>query len=185
MTLRKLIVDGLEVEVTDAGAAAIHKLQKALTDMEAKASKEKAEAEEEGEKKMAAKDAELAKRDAQIADLTGKVLDAAALDKLVADRADLITRAKALDANVVTDGKSAAEIKRAVVEAKLGDAAKGKSEAYLDAAFDLLGDGQADPLKDALGKTITTQVGDLDKVYDEQRATLQDAWKTPIGRKEA
>lgn len=41
--------------------------------------------------------------------------------------------AKALDAKVVTDGKSNAEIKRAV----LGDAAKDKSDAYVDAAFDL------------------------------------------------
>ena len=35
MTLRKLIVDGLEVECTDAGAAAITKLQKTIADMAA------------------------------------------------------------------------------------------------------------------------------------------------------
>lgn len=180
MTLRKIMVDGLEVEVTDAGATAIAKLQKTISDMAAKAKEE----EEEADKKMAAKDAELAKKDAEIADLNGKVLDAAALDKLVADRADLIARAKALDPKVVTDGKSAAEIKRAVVEGRIADA-KGKSEAYVDAAFDLLGDGQADPLKDALGKTISTTVEDLDKVYDEHRAKLGSAWQTPIGQKEA
>lgn len=173
----------VSVAVSDAPAIEAFKATtaKTIADMAAKAKED----DDEAEKKVAAKDAELAKKDAQIADLTGKVLDAAALDKLVADRADLVARAKSLDVNVVTDGKSAAEIKRAVVESKLGDAAKGKSEAYLDAAFDLLGDGKADPLKDALGKTVTTAVADLDKVYDEQRATLQDAWKNPIGRKEA
>lgn len=163
MTLRKIMVDGLEVETTDAGAAAITKLQTTIADMAAKAKAE----EEEYDKKMAGRDAELAKKDAKIAELQGKVLDAAALDKLVADRADLVARAKALDPKVVTDGKTAAEIKRAVVEARLGDAAKGKSDAYLDAAFDLLGDGKADPLKDALGRTITTQVGDRDAVQKE------------------
>jgi uncharacterized protein len=162
MTLRKIMVDGLEVEVTDAGATAIAKLQKTISDMAAKAKEE----EEEADKKMAAKDAELAKKDAEIADLKGKVLDAAALDKLVADRAALIARAQALDPKVVTDGKSSAEIKRAVVEGRIADA-KGKSEAYIDAAFDLLGDGQADPLKDALGRTITTRSGDRDAVHKE------------------
>ncbi len=175
MTLRKIMVDGLEVEVTDAGATAIAKLQKTISDMAAKAKEE----EEEADKKVAAKDTELAKKDAEITDLRAKVLDAAALDKLVADRADLICRAKALDVNVVTDGKSAVEIKRAVVEAKLGDAAKGKSEAYLDAAFDLLGDGKADPLKDALGKSVTTQVADRNAIYAKRDADLSNAWKTP------
>ncbi len=163
MTLRKIMVDGLEVETTDAGAAAITKLQTTIADMAAKAK----ETEEEMDKKAAAKDADIAKKDAQIADLQGKVLDAAALDKLVADRAALITRATALAPDAVTDGKSAAEIKRAVVEAKLGDAAKGKSEAYLDAAFDLLGDAKADPVKDALSKTTQAAVADRDKVHTE------------------
>lgn len=164
MTLRKIMVDGLEVETTDAGAAAITKLQTTISDMAAKAKTE----EEEYDKKMAGKDAELAKKDAQIADLSGKVLDAAALDKLVADRAALVAKAKALDPKVVTDGKTAAEIKRAVVEARLGDAAKGKSDAYLDAAFDLLGDTQADPLKRALGDTFQQQpVGDRNAVHKE------------------
>lgn len=175
MTLRKIMVDGLEVEVTDAGAAAIAKLQKTIADKDdaAKAAKDLAD------KEVAAKDADLAKKDAESADLRGKVLDAAALDKLVADRADLIARAKALDAKVVTDGKSVAEIKRAVVEAKLGDTAKGKSEAYVDAAFDLLGDGEADPLKDALGKTVHQQVADRDSIYAKRDADLANAWKTP------
>lgn len=166
MTLRKIMVDGLEVETTDAGAAAIVKLQKTIFDMAAKAKEE----EEETDKKMAAKDADILKKDNEIADLKSKVLDAAALDKLVADRAALITRAKALAPDVVTDGKSVIEIKRAVVEAKLGDAAKGKSEAYLDAAFDLLGDAKGeDPVAAALkdSKTLKTKAEDRDKVHAE------------------
>jgi hypothetical protein len=163
MTLRKIMVDGLEVEVTDAGATAIAKLQKTIADMEYKA-KEK---EEDDEKKMAAKEVEIAKKDAQIADLQGKVLDEAALDKLVADRADLISRAKALDAKVVTDGKSAAEIKKAVVVSRLGDTVKDKSAAYIDAAFDLLGDEKADPLKGAIGATVQSKVSDRAALYSE------------------
>jgi len=181
MTLRKIMVDGLEVEVTDASAAAIAKLQKTISDMSAEQKAKMEEEEKKAAKKdaeLAAKDTEMAAKDAQIAELKGKVLDAAALDKLVADRAALIARAKALDPKVVTDGKSAAEIKKAVVEAKLGDAAKDKSEAYLDAAFDLLGDGAADPLKDALGKTVTHIDGDTrDAAHQAMLDRTANAWK--------
>ena len=176
MTLRKIMVDGLEVEVTDASAAAIAKLQKTISDMSAE---QKAKMEEE-DKKAAKKDAEMAAKDAEIADLKGKVLDAAALDKLVADRAALIARATALDPKVVTDGKSTAEIKKAVVEAKLGDAAKGKSEAYIDAAFDLLGDAKTgtDPLKQALGDLSQQPVGDArDAAHQAMLDRNANAWK--------
>jgi uncharacterized protein len=156
----------VSVAVSDAPAIEAFKAAtaKTLADMAAKAK----EGEEEADKKMAAKDADLAKKDAQIADLQGKVLDAAALDKLVADRADLIARAKSL-----------AEIKQAVVLARLGDAAKDKSAAYIDAAFDLLGDGKADPLKAALGDAITARVADRDTIYAKRDKDLSNAWKTP------
>lgn len=101
------------------------------------------------------KDAAIAERDAKLADAvtaastaTGKIaaleqqladakaeLDPAKLDARVADRAALVTRAKALVADAVTDGKTDAEIRRAVVDAKLGDAAKGMDDAAIVGAF--------------------------------------------------
>jgi hypothetical protein len=153
---RTMMVDGLQVEVTDAAAAAIAKLQTTIADMAAKAKAE----EEEYDKKMAAKDAAIAVKDKELADAKAKVLDAAAIDKMVADRAALIARAKAIAPEVIVDGKTAAEIKAAVVKARLGDEAAAKSEAYIDAAFDLIGDAAGDPLKDALAKTTTAKVSD-------------------------
>lgn len=175
-TLRKIMVDGLQVEVTDAAAVAIEKLQTTIKDMKSAmtAAELKAkEAEEEADKKLATKDAEIATKDATIADAKAKVLDAAAIDALVKDRADLIARAKAVQADVVTDGKSAAEIKKAVVTAKRGAAMADKSEAYIDAAFDLLNDA-TDPIKGA--KIVDATTG-LAKAYADRDDRLANAYK--------
>lgn len=142
MALKTIIVDGLPVETTDAGEAAVNKLR-GLLDTAASAL---TKAEEEKKNALAEKDKELATKDAEITDLKGKVLDAAALDALVADRAAVVTKAKALDANVVTDGKSIADIKRAV----LGDSVKDKSEAYVDAAWDMKTAATNDGIRDAI-----------------------------------
>lgn len=129
MTLKTITVDGLPVETTDAGIAAIDKLRSLLSTSDAAL----ASANTKHAADIAAKDVELAKKDAEIDDLKAKVLDDKAIDALVADRADVIRKALALDPKVVTDGKSILDIKRAV----LGDAAKDKPDAYVDAAFDL------------------------------------------------
>lgn len=132
------------------------------------------------EKTIAAKDAELATKDAEIASLKGKVLDAAALDKLVADRAALTAKAKAIAPAVVTDGQAPAAIKRAAVEAKKGTMAD-KSDAYVDAMFDILAAevGDADPLKAALADGAGQVANDRNKIYADRAATISAAWKTP------
>ena len=134
--LRKVMVDGLQVETTDAGAAAIDKLQKDKQAIEAKLS----DAQVSNDKAIAAKDADLAKKDAEIDSLKAKILSDADLDKRVQQRADLITTAKTIVGDSFDHaGKSDADIRRAVVVAKLGDAAvKDKAEAYIDACFDIL-----------------------------------------------
>lgn len=144
MTLKTITVDGLPVETTDAGAIAIDLLRSKLS----QAADAMTAAKTTHDAALAAKDAEMAKKDAEIADLKTKVLDGPALDALVAERAAVVAKAKALDAKVVTDGKSNAEIKRAV----LGDAAKDKSDAYVDAAFDLKTADMkaADPLRQVI-----------------------------------
>ena len=175
--LRKVLVDGLQVETTDAGAQAIDKLTKDKAALEQRL----ADAEKAHSEALAAKDAELAKKDAEIDDLKGKVLDAAALDKLVQARANLIATAKSIVADVKTDGLSDAEIRKAVVVAKLGDdAVKGKTEAYIDARFDILAEDaakNADPVRAALqsqdhNARITNDNGQA--AYEKR---LTDAWK--------
>lgn len=62
-------------------------------------------------------------------------LDPATLDARVADRAALVDKAKALKSDIVTDGKSDAEIRKEVVSAKLGDAAANLDDAAVVGAF--------------------------------------------------
>ena len=171
---RVVLIDGLSVETTDAGAQALEKLMN-----DAKATKTAHDA------AIAAKDTELAAKDAQIDSLKAKIVDGAALDKLVADRSTLITKAKAIAPAVVTDGKSADEIRKSAVVAVKGAAMADKSEAYIAAAFDLLADeAKPDPaakaLADGAGKTVKT----ADDAYAARSKTISDAWKTPGKHKE-
>lgn len=176
MTLRKILVDGLEVETTDAGAAAIAKLQKTISDMSAE---QKAKMEEE-DKKAAAKDAQLAAKDAEIATLQGKVLDQAAIDKLVADRATLVAKAVAIAPAVKAEGLSDAALRKAVVVAKRGADMADKSDAYIDAAFDLLAEDvkPTDPIADAIKGGGLQPVGDTrDAAYQAMLDRNANAWK--------
>ena len=133
--LRAVVVDGLSVNTTDEGALAIDKLQKAVTD----AQKQTADAEAKAITDMSEKEKKVAKLQAEIDDLKGKAMDDAAIDKRVQVRAELIGKAKVIAKDLDTTGVSDAGIRKATVAAKLGDAAiKDKSEAYIDARFDIL-----------------------------------------------
>lgn len=132
--LRKLLVDGISIDVTEQGAQAIEKLNTKLTDA-ATATKTLTDAHATA---IALKDGELAKKDAEIDALKAKQLSDADIDKRVTARADLITKAKAI-ADADYTGKTDADIRKAVVVAKLGDAAvAGKADAYIDARFEIL-----------------------------------------------
>lgn len=174
MTLKTITVDGIPVEVTDQGATVINTLQGRLND--AKTASDRLVADHTTA--IAAKDAELAKKDAEIDALKAKVLDDAALDARVQARGDLVAKAKAIAADVATDGKSDADIRRAVVVAKLGDAAvKDKPAAYVDARFDILvEDLKADPLRGAIKDGVARPAAVAD-AYSAMVTGLQDAWK--------
>lgn len=134
-TLKTVTVDGLSIEVTDQGAQVIGKLQATIDSMSSASTKVIAD----HAIVLADKDKELAKKDAEIAELKTKVLDAAALDKLVSSRAALVADAKLVHKDAKTDGLDAAAIKKGAVLLVLGDAAiADKSEAYIDARFDVL-----------------------------------------------
>ncbi|MFP5078302.1 DUF2213 domain-containing protein [Rhizobium sp. YIM 134829] len=152
MTLKTVTVDGIPVEVTDQGAMVIDTLQKRLADANAKMST----ADAAHLQAIAAKDADLAKKDAEIDNLKAKVLSDADLDKRVQARADLIALATSIAKDVATAGLSDAAIRKAVVVAKFGDAAiAGKSDAYVDARFDLLAeDAKANTNADPFAKVV-------------------------------
>ena len=134
-TLKTVVVDGLSVSTTDQGALAITKLQAEVKD----AQQATADAKKDMNGMKNENDAMIGKLQAEIDDLKGKAMDDAAIDKRVQDRAELIGKAKVIAKDLATTGLSDADIRKATVAAKLGDAAiKDKSEAYIDARFDIL-----------------------------------------------
>lgn len=159
MSTRTVLVDGLAVETTDAGAIAIDKLIKdkaALqTQMDTSAAAHA--------KALAAKDAELAKKDAALDDAKAKVLDANAVTKLVADRVALEAVAGKLAPTVKPAGLGDADLKLAVVKSVLGDklpADKLADANYIGARFDILAE-------------------DAEKVQDTFRDTLRSGPRAP------
>ena len=168
-SLRKLLVDGISIDVTEQGAQAIEKLNTKLADA-ATANKTLADAHATA---IALKDSELAKKDAELDGLKAKQLSDADIDKRVTARADLISKAKSI-ADADYTGKTDADIRKAVVVAKLGDAAvTGKADAYIDARFEILvEDAAKQPGSDTFRQHMIHQDGKT--VGDEsEKARLQ------------
>ena len=154
-----LVIDGLQVtDVSDQAKAAIEKLQGQLGKLQT----DKAAA----DTKVGELTATVSTKDGEIAALEQKVKDAevspAKLEQLAADRATLINQAKTLVPNIVTDGKTDAEIRKAVVEAKLGDAAKDLDDGAVSGAFKAFAKDApgSDPVRDALASGVRTNVSD-------------------------
>lgn len=179
---KTVIVDGIPVETTDQGAIVIDTLQKRLADANAASTKVLSD----HALALADKDKQLAAKDAEIEKLKGQVLDAAALDKLVADRANLISLATAIDKDVKTAGLSDADIRKAVVTAKLGDAVKDKPQAYIDARFDILAEdakkGTVDPFRKTVQDGIATTGTDAAKAHQAMADHMSSAWQHPNGK---
>jgi hypothetical protein len=137
-TVKKLIIDGLQVDLSDAAATevAITKLQGQLAD----SNKALTDATTAHDKALAAKDAE-------IDDLKGKVVDQATIDARADEKAEVVAKAKAIVGDKLgeTAGKTPADIRRTVVQIRCGDAAvTDKSDDYVAARFDALKDGASD-----------------------------------------
>lgn len=147
MPTRKIMVDGVNVEVEDTTAEIIQKFvkdaeEKAKTDMERleemedeiKSMKQKLD---EAEKEQETSDAKIATLEQSVkdAELTPEKLDAA-----VKQRAEVIDAAKAIKSDVVVDGKSEADIRREVVADKMGEKAKDWTDEQIAASFNTLAD---------------------------------------------
>jgi len=172
--LTTVTVDGLSVETTDAGAVAISKLTKDLEgarsalDVEKKAHTEA----------LAAKDRELAAKDAEIEGFAGKILSDADIDQRVNDRADLIATAKRIADKDYT-GLADAEIRKAAVVAVLGQkAVDNKSDDYVQARFDILSeDAGQDPVRKVLKAGDNHPANDVDKAHAAMVNDLSNAWQ--------
>jgi len=166
-TMQKIVVDGLTIETTEQGAQVIERLQTQIRTMTDTASKTLAD----HEATVAARDAEIAKRDAEIEALKAQVLSPEQMDAAIADRVDLIGRAKAI-ADLDYSGKSPSQIKTMAVRAVSGEAAvKDRSDAYIDARFDAL--VEAEPRQQQSGAPAPIKDGGYQAYIDR----ISNAWK--------
>lgn len=160
---QKVVVDGISYEMSDQGAQLVARLNKQLSDA--------VEEDKKKEKELAKKDTELAAKDTRIAELEKSQITGDALDSAVAARAELIDRAKRIAPKIETKGLSDAGIKKAVVIAAVGDSMKDKSEAYIDARFDMLADEKkvTDMSQEQLRRSLadTVAIGDDAQTYSD------------------
>lgn len=175
--LRTVMVDGLSVQTTDAGAQAIERLQNDVQKLTTQLSDQQSASDQT----IAERDSEIAQRDTRIEELEKQVVDGAALDQLVASRAQLVSDAKRVhDADYA--GLNDEEIRRTAVEAVVGkDVIDGKSPAYIEARFDTLLENASDSNgggnNRGSGNVVTLDRKDNEdaqKVYEDR---LRDAWK--------
>lgn len=195
----KILIDGQTIEFADELVAKhvqshISSLLSQIADQKKKMSKAEEEQEEEkktrGEKDAAtaAKDGEILALKKQLEDAKAK-LSGTALDEIVKQRTELLMKADAaMEGKATFDGKEPAEIRRAVVEAKLGDAAKGLSDDEVAGAFKALTAGLkprtgVDRLADNL--SLLSVGGDnrsdpktiKDTAYEQHIKDLNNAWR--------
>jgi hypothetical protein len=153
-----LMIDNLQVpNVSDEAKAAIEKLQGQLKDEKARADK--------AEGQVATLTTDKGKLEGEKLGLEKQLKDAtdpATLQAAATARAALINKAISVSPNIVTDGKSDAEIRKEVVSAKLGDEAKDLDDAKIEGAFlSLTRDAPgADPVRDALKSGVRTNTND-------------------------
>jgi len=186
----QVIVDGVSLQVADAATAqliakalkdAAEATEKATTDKSA-LDKKIADMEAELSELKKQRDADKTTNDSIVADLKAKLADAqspSAIDAAVKSRAAVIDAAKKVLATVVVDGKSSDEIKRQVVDAKLGDAAKDWDAGQITASFTALcaAGMSVDPYRKAVADSSGTNTNDAVSAYAQYCADLQNAHK--------
>lgn len=138
--MKFMLVDGLQVEVTDQAEAAINKLLGQVKD--------------EREGRAADKsthDKAMATKDGEIDTLKRQVIDQAGIDKLADAKASVVADAKAIVGDKLGDtkGKSVNDVRRMACTAAGVDVAD-KSDDYVEARFDTLKDAKPDTLRDAI-----------------------------------
>lgn len=172
MATKTILVDGLQVEVTDAAEAAITKLQGQLKD--AASAKATVDAE------LTTAKTELAAKDTEIVTLKQAVEDAKVTPAQLRDAAKayavVCDKATALGVKFAEDA-DASTIMKAVVDAKMGDQAKDWTADQIAASFAVLAkDAKVDPLRAAItdGVRTTAAAGDRAAVNSARAAWLAD-----------
>lgn len=180
--MKTILVDGHNVEVSDAAEIAIAGLNTKLADAAAKLATSAA-ALLASDAKVATLTTEAATKDAKIVTLEKQVTDSAITpDKLRAAAAAYgrtVAIGKALGVTV-TDAMDEPAIKKAAVTAKLGDAAKDWTPAQIDTSFATMAAGVtvASPAAGVVNDSLRHSIGDI----AAPGAALADAAKARTAR---
>ena len=167
MTTRKVLVDGLEVETTEAGAAAIKKLQDSISTKDGEITTLKAD----HAKALTDKDTEIGELKVKLADAEKAIPDAAAMTKMVADRVTLETTAKRIAPNVDPANLSDADLRKAAVAAVHGeDMVKDADDAEIIGMFRLAANAKADPTREAFSQPRAANDADPWAFLDKKEA---------------
>ena len=131
-------------------------------------------------------------KDAEIATLKKQLDDAKLTPEKIAaagrERNAVVTRAKALlDSVIVTDDKSDADIRRQVVNAKMGELAKAWTDSDVLVSFNTLAvtdNGSGNGLQHAVGIIAANEFGSdpRGKAYEDYNNDISNRWKTAGGR---
>lgn len=199
MATRSFVVDGITVEMEERDMQVVERrinnlsselsaAQSELTGLRSSSQTELATSRTETANavgQVQTKDAEIATLKQQLADAKLKPQD---LDKLVAERSQTLAKAKTLVGDaLVVEGKTDAEIRRQVVDAKLGEQAKGWNDDMVAASFNTLtatvtldsGDKQNTNDFQRLGLALRNSGTDpVSKSYKEYEDGLANRWKT-------
>jgi uncharacterized protein len=201
MALKKIIVDSIEIEVEERDAQIIERHLKALEAALATAKTAQATMQTDSTAAataLATATTESANKDAEIVTLKKQLDDAKVtpkkLQEMARARAHVEVRAKALMDTCVCDDKTDEEIRRQVVNAKLGEAAKGWTDDMITASFNTLtvttdSNGFVPNSLQHASTIIASGVdqgGDtVSKAYNQYNEDIQNRWKTAGMRNKA
>jgi hypothetical protein len=210
MNLKTVMVDGIECQMTDTAAALVQRTISALQDAfeeEKKNGKKKDEDCKDAAVKITEMATQLGTKDAEIVTLKKQLADAKLtpqqLDALVKDRHAAVEKARrVLGDKLMVDGKTIEDMRKQVVDAKLGAAAQGWSDEQIRASFDTLtataptAGGVADAVRVFAGRPGngyapmpqfdgSNPQHIRDAAYAQSVFDMTHAWMTPEQRKAA
>lgn len=182
MSNKTVTIDGKQLEVTADVAAVIEGLQSKVAHHD-KVKDAAMQLAEIVEKHTSVKAAEIAAKDAEIADLKGKVPTADQIAATAAELASVMADAKSIAPDLDTKGQTADAIRLAAAKVAMGDKAAsldGRSADYVAATFDRLVDaarsgGGSDPLRD--GFKAGSGAKDAAQPHKTYLDSLANAWK--------
>ena len=180
MDVRMIMVDGLSVETTDAGAQAIEKLQSEITKLNDSTETAKSNHKEaldslksDHDQAVSDKDEEIGKLKGQVKSLEDAAMTPEKLDVLVADRSELIGKASKIIKDGDFNGKSDADIMRLCVEKHHDITTDGESDDVVRGMFKVIkvsNDGFKDKFMNRQAPTNVTQLSDSQAAYERRIA---------------